>query len=73
MGLNLSLIKFFFLDSLEKFIFDFLITFVFRCRGKKYIELPYTVKGMDVSFSGILTFVEVNKLKNRLHSCLPVK
>jgi len=26
--------------------------------GKKYIELPYVVKGMDVSFSGLLTFVE---------------
>jgi len=24
-------------------------------RGKKYVELPYVVKGMDVSFSGILT------------------
>ena len=24
-------------------------------QGKKYIELPYVVKGMDVSFSGILT------------------
>lgn len=24
----------------------------------QYIELPYTVKGMDVSFSGILTYVE---------------
>jgi len=24
-------------------------------RGSKYIELPYTVKGMDFSFSGILT------------------
>ena len=24
----------------------------------KYIELPYTVKGMDVSFSGLLTFIE---------------
>jgi universal protein Kae1 len=24
-------------------------------KGKKYIELPYTVKGMDLSFSGILT------------------
>lgn len=23
--------------------------------GKQYIELPYSVKGMDVSFSGILT------------------
>jgi N6-L-threonylcarbamoyladenine synthase len=26
--------------------------------GAKYIELPYTVKGMDVSFSGILSFAE---------------
>eukprot|EP00606_Chrysophyceae_sp_TOSAG23-5_P000013 GSChrysophyteH2.ASY1.ANO1.1587.1 assembled CDS len=24
----------------------------------RYIELPYTVKGMDVSFSGLLTFIE---------------
>lgn len=23
-----------------------------------YIELPYVVKGMDVSFSGILTYIE---------------
>jgi len=29
-------------------------------RGKKLIELPYTVKGMDVSFSGILSYIEVN-------------
>ena len=27
-------------------------------QGSKYIELPYIVKGMDVSFSGILTFIE---------------
>eukprot|EP00698_Gefionella_okellyi_P020429 TRINITY_DN6401_c0_g1_i2.p2 TRINITY_DN6401_c0_g1~~TRINITY_DN6401_c0_g1_i2.p2 ORF type:complete len:199 (+),score=32.03 TRINITY_DN6401_c0_g1_i2:452-1048(+) len=27
-------------------------------RGTKYIELPYAVKGMDVSFSGILTSIE---------------
>jgi N6-L-threonylcarbamoyladenine synthase len=26
--------------------------------SSQYIELPYTVKGMDVSFSGILTYVE---------------
>lgn len=26
--------------------------------GKTYIELPYVVKGMDVSFSGLLTFIE---------------
>uniref|UniRef100_A0A3P8Z1X3 N(6)-L-threonylcarbamoyladenine synthase n=1 Tax=Esox lucius TaxID=8010 RepID=A0A3P8Z1X3_ESOLU len=28
-------------------------------RGKQYVELPYTVKGMDVSFSGILSYIEV--------------
>lgn len=27
-------------------------------RGGQYVELPYTVKGMDVSFSGILSFAE---------------
>ncbi|CAG8574768.1 8450_t:CDS:2 [Paraglomus brasilianum] len=27
-------------------------------RGEKFIELPYTVKGMDVSFSGILSHIE---------------
>lgn len=31
---------------------------VFYLRGKKYIALPYSVKGMDVSFSGILSSVE---------------
>jgi len=28
-------------------------------RGKKFLELPYVVKGMDVSFSGLLSFIEV--------------
>ncbi|KAJ3109557.1 hypothetical protein HDU97_005214 [Phlyctochytrium planicorne] len=28
-------------------------------KGKKYVELPYVVKGMDVSFSGILSAIEV--------------
>ena len=27
-------------------------------KGSKYLALPYAVKGMDVSFSGILTYVE---------------
>ena len=27
-------------------------------RGTKLIELPYVVKGMDVSFSGILSYIE---------------
>ncbi|CAD5125639.1 DgyrCDS13838 [Dimorphilus gyrociliatus] len=26
--------------------------------GKKFLELPYCVKGMDVSFSGLLSFIE---------------
>ncbi len=32
-------------------------------KGEKYIPLPYSVKGMDMSFSGILT-AAINKLKN---------
>uniref|UniRef100_A0A673NKR3 N(6)-L-threonylcarbamoyladenine synthase n=1 Tax=Sinocyclocheilus rhinocerous TaxID=307959 RepID=A0A673NKR3_9TELE len=27
-------------------------------KGTKYIDLPYTVKGMDVPFSGILSYIE---------------
>ena len=27
-------------------------------RGKQFLELPYTVKGMDVFFSGILSSLE---------------
>nr|NVI71572.1 putative tRNA N6-adenosine threonylcarbamoyltransferase [Cucujiformia]NVI71590.1 putative tRNA N6-adenosine threonylcarbamoyltransferase [Cucujiformia] len=27
-------------------------------KGSKYVQLPYCVKGMDVSFSGILTYME---------------
>ncbi|CAM9756962.1 unnamed protein product, partial [Sphacelaria rigidula] len=27
-------------------------------KGSKFVELPYGVKGMDVSFTGILSFVE---------------
>ncbi|KAF2295917.1 hypothetical protein GH714_035108 [Hevea brasiliensis] len=27
-------------------------------KGEQFIELPYVVKGMDVSFSGILSFIE---------------
>uniref|UniRef100_A0A672RIW3 N(6)-L-threonylcarbamoyladenine synthase n=1 Tax=Sinocyclocheilus grahami TaxID=75366 RepID=A0A672RIW3_SINGR len=27
-------------------------------KGTKYIDLPYTVKGMDVSYSGILSYIE---------------
>ncbi|CAM9230498.1 unnamed protein product [Ectocarpus fasciculatus] len=38
-------------------------------RGTKFIELPYIVKGMDVSFSGILTYVE-KEAKQKLESGL---
>jgi len=27
-------------------------------KGTNYIELPYVIKGMDVSFSGLLTYIE---------------
>ncbi|KAG0316943.1 putative tRNA threonylcarbamoyladenosine biosynthesis protein kae1 [Dissophora globulifera] len=29
-------------------------------KGTKLIDLPYTVKGMDVSFSGVLSYIEAN-------------
>lgn len=41
-------------------------------KGEKFIDLPYVVKGMDVSFSGILSYIEataVEKLKN--NECTP--
>ena len=31
--------------------------------GNKYVELPYVVKGMDVSFSGLLSHIEVEAPK----------
>ncbi|KAJ1736848.1 putative tRNA threonylcarbamoyladenosine biosynthesis protein kae1 [Coemansia sp. Benny D160-2] len=38
-------------------------------RGSKFIELPYTVKGMDVSFSGILSHIEkLAKTESDKHS-----
>lgn len=30
--------------------------------GKQFLELPYTVKGMDVSFSGLLSYIEKVRL-----------
>lgn len=33
--------------------------------GSKYVELPYVVKGMDVSFSGLLTYIE-NEARTKL-------
>lgn len=38
----------------------------------QFLDLPYAVKGMDVSFSGILSYIEataVEKLKN--NECTP--
>ena len=29
-----------------------------RLQGEKFFDLPYVVKGMDVSFSGLLSFIE---------------
>ncbi|XP_065121815.1 tRNA N6-adenosine threonylcarbamoyltransferase isoform X1 [Paramisgurnus dabryanus] len=41
-------------------------------KGTQYIELPYTVKGMDVSFSGILSYIEeaANKMLS-MGQCTP--
>lgn len=39
-------------------------------RGKKLIDLPYTVKGMDVSFSGILSYIEVSLLSYSIQGIL---
>ncbi|KAK7397394.1 hypothetical protein VNO78_18565 [Psophocarpus tetragonolobus] len=41
-------------------------------QGHNFIDLPYVVKGMDVSFSGILSYIEataLHKLKN--NECTP--
>ncbi|KAK9288580.1 hypothetical protein L1049_017039 [Liquidambar formosana] len=41
-------------------------------KGEQFIDLPYVVKGMDVSFSGILSYIEattVEKLKS--NECTP--
>ncbi|CAL5347921.1 unnamed protein product [Camellia sinensis] len=41
-------------------------------KGEKLIDLPYVVKGMDVSFSGILSYLKATaeeKLKN--NECTP--
>ncbi|MCW1296991.1 MAG: bifunctional N(6)-L-threonylcarbamoyladenine synthase/serine/threonine protein kinase [Candidatus Parvarchaeota archaeon] len=35
-------------------------------RGTKYIQLPYRVKGMDVSFTGILTLLEKKLKENKI-------
>eukprot|EP00803_Ostreobium_quekettii_P010374 evm.model.scf_74.9 EVM.evm.TU.scf_74.9 scf_74:66069-68290(-) len=35
-------------------------------RGKKFVELPYVVKGMDISLSGLLCHIE--KVANELIS-----
>lgn len=51
--------------------FVFLI-FQLAKKGEKFIDIPYVVKGMDVSFSGILSYIEataVEKLKN--NECTP--
>lgn len=34
------------------------INIVVSRRGTKLVDLPYVVKGMDVSFSGLLTTIE---------------
>ena len=40
----------------NSFIQDFFQPYFFQ--GKKYFPLPYVVKGMDISLSGILSYIE---------------
>ena len=41
-------------------------------QGQQYIELPYVVKGMDVSFSGLLSYIEnVSRQKLDNGECTP--
>jgi hypothetical protein len=37
--------------------------------ARKYIDLPYVVKGMDVSFSGLLTYIE-GEVRQQSSVCL---
>ena len=43
-----------------------------KTTGAKFVELPYSVKGMDVSFSGISTFIE-QEAKQKLDRGLVTK
>lgn len=55
-----------------KVMISLLISCQLAKKGGKFIELPYVVKGMDVSFSGILSYIEATaeeKLKN--DECTP--
>lgn len=52
----------------------YVVSFILQLakKGEKFIDLPYAVKGMDVSFSGILSYIEATadeKLKN--NECTP--
>ncbi|CAL5416940.1 unnamed protein product [Camellia sinensis] len=41
-------------------------------KGEKFIDLPYVVKGMDVSFSGILSYLEATaEEKLKINECTP--
>ncbi|URE46665.1 WD domain, G-beta repeat [Musa troglodytarum] len=41
-------------------------------KGEKFIDLPYVVKGMDVSFSGILSYIEATAAeKLKINECTP--
>ena len=50
------------LSQICRYDMSFLCVFV-HFRGTEYVELPYTVKGMDVSFSGVLSYIEVSQWK----------
>ncbi|CAN1805451.1 Probable tRNA N6-adenosine threonylcarbamoyltransferase [Linum perenne] len=51
---------------------DILFTSQLAKKGKKFIDLPYAVKGMDVSFSGILSYIEsTTEEKLKSNECTP--
>jgi len=35
--------------------------------GSKFIEMPYSVKGMDVSFSGLLSYIEEAACRSKIN------
>lgn len=64
-----------FVESAHFGVLTYVYLFMFHKlakKGEQFLDLPYVVKGMDVSFSGILSYIEataVEKLKN--NECTP--
>lgn len=63
--MDLSTFESLLLSLKTSFLFSQMFLIFQFYRGKKFLKLPYVVKGMDVSFAGILTYVQ-----ERLHKLL---